>query len=157
MSHKHWTDSNFKEAVQQSVSIRQVLIRLGLRPIGGNYATVDRHIKRLSLSSSHFLGRGWNKGGTSISPRKIPLKDILVASSNYQSYKLKNRLFQSGLKHPRCELCDWHTRSTDGRVPVELDHINGNHSDNRIENLRILCPNCHSLQTTHRALNKRIG
>ncbi|QQS22454.1 HNH endonuclease [Candidatus Saccharibacteria bacterium] len=58
-------------------------------------------------------------------------------------------------KKPKCEICGWEERSIDGRIPVELDHINGIHSDNRLENLRILCPNCHSLQPTHRGRNKK--
>lgn len=56
---------------------------------------------------------------------------------------------------PRCELCDWAEMAEDGRIPVELDHINGDRYDNRIKNLRILCPNCHSLQSTHRGKNQK--
>lgn len=58
-----------------------------------------------------------------------------------------------------CEDCGWAKSSEDGRIPVELDHINGDRHDNRLENLRILCPNCHSLRLTHRGKNiqKRPG
>lgn len=65
----------------------------------------------------------------------------------------KKRLFVAGLKNQKCELCGW-VKSIDGRIPLELDHINGDVHDNRLENLRILCPNCHSIQPIHRALNK---
>jgi hypothetical protein len=72
------------------------------------------------------------------------------------SHQLKERLFREGLKRPACESCGWaEARPTDGRIPVELDHRNGDRNDNRLENLRILCPNCHALQPTHRALNRR--
>ncbi len=84
----------------------------------------------------------------------LPLEQVLRVGSRYQSFKLKKRLFLQGLKQPVCELCNWAQVAPDGRIPVELDHINGDHSDNRLENLRILCPNCHSLQPTHRGLNK---
>ena len=50
-------------------------------------------------------------------------------------------------------MCGWAKISIDGRIPLELDQINGNRHDNRLENLRILCPNCHSLQITHRGMN----
>lgn len=83
------------------------------------------------------------------------LEEILTRNSRYQSYKLKRRLFAAGLKKPSCELCGWSKEAKDGRIPLELDHMNGDRYDNRIENLRILCPNCHSLQPTHRGLNKR--
>ncbi len=57
------------------------------------------------------------------------------------------------LKKPECEECGWAKRSEDGRIPLELDHINGDSHDNRLENLRILCPNCRSLEPTHRGMN----
>ena len=78
----------------------------------------------------------------------------MIKNSTYQSYKLKKRLFESKLKLPKCEKCGWAKRSVDGRLPLELDHINGDRKDNRISNLRILCPNCHSLESTHRGLNR---
>ena len=84
---------------------------------------------------------------------KTDLNKILIQNSTFQSYKLKNRLFREGLKENKCEICGWAEKSEDGRIPLELDHVNGDHSDNRLENLRILCPNCHSLQKTHRGKN----
>ena len=85
---------------------------------------------------------------------RTKLEDILVKNSNFQSYKLKKRLFSAKLKKPRCELCGWAKKTADGRLPLELDHISGDSKDNRLENLRILCPNCHSLQPTHRGRNR---
>lgn len=115
---------------------------------------VKQAIARLEIDTSHFTGMGWNVG-LKFAPRKqMPLEKLLITNSTAQSFKLKKRLYASGLKQPECELCGWAKVSVDGRIPLELDHINGDHSDNRLENLRILCPNCHSLQPTHRGLNK---
>ncbi|MEN8253199.1 MAG: hypothetical protein ABFQ62_02375 [Patescibacteria group bacterium] len=90
---------------------------------------------------------------TGIGKPRIPLSEILVKNNSYQSFKLKKRLFAANLKKEACELCGWREKSLDGRIPVELDYINGDSRDNRLENLRILCPNCHSLQNTHRGRN----
>lgn len=82
-----------------------------------------------------------------------PLAEILVVGSYYQSYKLKKRLLDDGLKQGVCECCGlnvWRGQA----IPLELHHINGNNRDNRLENLLVLCPNCHALTDTYRGKNK---
>lgn len=150
---RRWTENQLRHAVESSTSIRSALKKLGLRATGGNYEQLKKYVQELKVSTSHFKGRGWSKGLRGINRPQIPLPDILIKGSLYQSHKLKNRLFREGLKKPACEECGWSKMSPDGRVPIELDHINGDRHDNRIENLRILCPNCHSLKPTHRGRN----
>jgi len=133
-----------------------VLLDLGLVPAGGNYEQIKKRVKMLGLNTRHFTGSRWNVGERRKQTRfGVPAKQLLKKNSDFQSYKLKNKLFKEGYKKQKCELCGWCEVSKDGRIPVELDHINGDRHDNRIENLRILCPNCHSLQPTHRGRNKR--
>jgi len=153
---RSWTDGQLVEAVKHKYSIRAVIIELGLIPAGGNYVQTKSRIRELGLSTAHFKGMGWNAGTTYHTSCRQPLENLLVDNIDVQSYKLKKRLYESGLKQPKCELCGWKKSSSDGRIPLELDHINGNRRDNRIENLRILCPNCHSLQPTHRGKNKKV-
>ena len=155
MRRRSWTEKQLRDAVAQSISYRKVLGRLKLREAGGNYEQVRKYIRELRLDTSHFKGRGWNKGMKGIIRPKISLKEILVVGSSFQSFKLKRRLFAVGLKLPYCEECGWAKRSEDGRVPLELDHINGDRHDNRLENMRVLCPNCHSLKPTHRGRNMK--
>lgn len=150
---RSWTDEELIAAVKESRSVRMVIIKLGLIPAGGNYVQVYYRIKDLELDNSHFTGKRWNTGLRYESKTKPKLAQLLTVDSRVQSYKLKHRLFTEGIKSPVCELCGWCQESKDGRIPVELDHINGVHTDNRLENLRILCPNCHSLQSTHRGKN----
>lgn len=145
-----WTETQLIEAVKVSISYRQVLVKLGLREAGGNYVQIKKYIDELELSTTHFKGRGWNAGLTGIGKPIFSLEQILVKGSFFQSFKLKQRLFTAGLKSQNCEECGWAKRTTDGYLPLELDHINGDRYDNRLENLRVLCPNCHSLTSTHR-------
>lgn len=150
-----WTEEQLKTAVKEAYSYRQVLTKLKLREAGGNYEQVKKYIGELKLSTEHFRGKAWNRGLTGIGVYRIPLEKILVAGSYFQSFKLKNRLFAAGLKQKACEECGWSKSTHDGYLPLELDHINGDRHDNRLENLRVLCPNCHSLKPTHRGRNRR--
>lgn len=152
-----WTEEQLVSAVKHSRSIRQVIHALGLIPAGGNYAQIQSRISKLKLDTSHFLGMGWSKGMPFARKAPIVLEKILVKDSSYQSFKLKRRLFEAGIKKKECEECGWKKISEDGRLPLELDHINGDRKDNRLENLRVLCPNCHSLKSTHRGRNKKKG
>lgn len=152
---RSWSDQELIEAVVGSKSYRSVLLRLKLIPAGGNYESIKRRIGELQIDTTHFTGKGWNVG-LDFKPKPAAPLNLLLTKDNWvQSYKLKNRLILAGLKPNKCEICGWGQQTQDGRVPVELDHVNGDHYDNRIENLRILCPNCHSLQSTHRGKNKK--
>lgn len=150
-----WTVHKLRQAAQSSTSVRQIIIKLGLVPAGGNYVQIQRALLYHKIDTSHFTGQGWRKDRTFAFAPRTSLDAILVKDGTFQSFKLKQRLFRDGIKTPRCELCGWAEMSADGRIPIELDHINGDRYDNRIENLRILCPNCHSLQGTHRGMNKK--
>jgi hypothetical protein len=151
MSSKY-TEEQFIEAVKTSTSVRQVLSKIGVKEAGGNYKVAKDKIKRLNLDTSHFTGMGWLKGQTHKHTTK-PIEYYLTEDSYHQSYKLKLRLIAEGIKQHRCEECgiiEWRGKPT----PIELDHINGNNRDNRLENLRLLCPNCHAQTPTYRGRNK---
>jgi Zn finger protein HypA/HybF involved in hydrogenase expression len=143
-----------EEAVKNSFSFAQVLKNIGLAPKGGNYRILQRKIKELGLDISHFTGKGHLKGKTHNWSKKIALEKILVEDSNYQSFKLKNRLIKEGLIFNKCYECGLQNTWNGKAINLHLDHINGNNTDNRLENLRILCPNCHSQTDTYSGKNK---
>jgi hypothetical protein len=152
---RSWTIEQLEDAVKHSTSIRQVIRKLGLRGAGSNYAQMHKYIEEFALNIDHFKGQAWNKGLQLVGKPRLTLDQILVNGSTFQSYKLKQRLIAASLKPSECELCGWAKITPDGRLPLELDHINGNRWDNRLENLRILCPNCHSHTPTYRAKNRK--
>jgi len=147
-----YTDEQFIEAVKTSLSYRQVLSKLGLKQAGGNYAVMKQRIQSMNLDTSHMTGQAHLKGKTHDYTKK-PIEYYLTQNSYHQSYKLKNRLLEEGIKQHKCEECGI-THWNDKITPIELDHINGNRYDNRLENLRLLCPNCHAQTETYRGKNK---
>lgn len=150
MRQRSWKIDELRRAVADSRSIRQVIKKLKLIPAGGNYKQIEKYIKENSLSTDHFLGQGWNLGLDFVPNPAIPLKKILIKESNFQTHKLKKRLFKEKVKQERCEICGWAEVSADGRIPLELNHKNGDPHDHRLKNLEILCPNCHSLKPHYR-------
>ncbi len=148
-----WTEDEFKSAVLDSSSVRQVLDKLGLAPTGGNYKQFHRYVEEFDLDTSHFTGQHWRKGNKTPSVKSKPLSDILVDGSFYSSSRLRLRLIHEGVfdaKCFRCQNAEWQGFN----IPLELEHKNGVNTDNRIENLCLLCPNCHALTSTYRGKNK---
>jgi hypothetical protein len=151
-----WSDDDLKRAVAENVSLAGVLRTLGYTPSGGMHRYLRAYIADLGLDISHFRGQGWSRGLTLPRGRpRLSLDEILVRNSPYRSTSnLRQRLIAEGLKEARCEHCglsEWMGRE----LPLALDHVNGDPTDNRLENLRILCPNCHALTDTWCARNRK--
>ena len=148
-----YTIEEFKKSVEESYSIAQALTKLGLSPRGGNYRVFKKFQKLYNIDTSHFTGQGHMKGKTH-NFNTVPLSEILVKDYEYSSNKLRKRLISEGLKKHRCECCGL-TEWLGEPIPLELDHIDGDHSNNLFENLKILCPNCHAKTPTYRGKNKK--
>jgi hypothetical protein len=205
---KTWTDEQLRAAVAQATNVSQVLRKLGLRPVGGNYDTIRHYVKELQLDTrhwtipqrrsvpleefrqavcdsdsvasalarmgwpatgttrrrfkelveyygletSHFLGQASHRGKTY--PERVrPASDYLALNGvAIRSHELRRKLIAEGIFDPECATCG-STTWQGCHVPLELEHKNGNRNDNRLENLALLCPNCHALTPTYRGRN----
>lgn len=127
-----------------------MLSSLKLEQAGGNYAMVKKYIEHFQIDTAHFKGHAWNKGLKVETRPKRTLEEILARGVYYKSFELKQRLFSAGLKPQLCQECGWAERTPEGHLPLEIHHVNGDPCDNRLENLQIVCPNCHSLKPNYR-------
>jgi hypothetical protein len=152
---KH-TKESLTPLVEQSISFSEVLQKLGIKKTGGNFRLIKFRIEEYGIPTNHFLGLGWALGRTSQTCDKIKKnvarnsfseEDIFKENSPYSYHSnLLKKLLKKGYKNC-CAICDifeWLGKP----IRLHVDHINGKPNDNRLENLRIICPNCHQQTTT---------
>lgn len=162
ISHFTFSKSSYKiedliNAVKNSLTISEVCRNLKIKENGGNFKSINNKIKINKIDISHFTGKAWNTGDRFIhNGIKYSTIDILVENSTYSRYHLKNRLINEGLLEYKCLICDNRGEWLNNKLVLQLDHINGKNDDNRIENLRLLCPNCHSQTSTFSGNNQKI-
>jgi Zn finger protein HypA/HybF involved in hydrogenase expression len=139
-----YDEKKFIEVCSESNSMREASIKLGI-----HFNTFKRIALKLGCYSTNIGGRG----GTKPKRNAMSLEEILQGKHpTYQTYKLKLRLISEGIKVNVCERCgvsEWNGSP----LNCELDHIDGDRSNHRLENLKILCPNCHSQTPTFRSKN----
>ncbi|TXS29879.1 HNH endonuclease [Streptomyces sp. ms191] len=150
-----WTREVLEPVVAASTSVSDVLRRLGLDVVGGHHANISRRIKAYGIDTSHFRAPSRAPG-----VRGRPPEEILVEQApgrraeRVSSRRLKQALTARGVAE-RCALCGLPPTWLGEPLPLEVDHVDGDWRNNRIENLRLLCPNCHSTTDTYRGRGKR--
>ena len=144
---KKLEDEEFINLVKKSKSIGQVLAFFGLENKGSNYKTVRRRIDELKIDTSHF-DVSYKKMISANMKKVIPLEQVLIKNSTYNRKSLKKRIIKEKLLPNNCLICGlnkWNGKD----LSLILDHINGDSKDNRLQNLRLVCPNCNSQLETH--------
>ena len=151
MRNSKWTDEEFINAVKTSFSRRELAEKLGLK-IPGCYNTIKVNIKRLNLDTSHFIKAPNNK------PRAHYSFDELfcIGSKAHQTIR-KNYITKNKLINYVCAVCGLGNQYNSKSLTLTLDHINGDRQDNRLENLRFVCPNCHSQTDNYASKNIKVG
>lgn len=145
------SNKEFEDLIKSSFSSSECLRKLKLSTKGSaSRTTLKRRIKELVLDTSHFKAGGYS---TFNKNSKYTLEKILIENSSYTSTSsLKIKLLKENLLTYECNICkiqEWNSKP----ITLQLDHINGVNNDNRIENLRLLCPNCHSQTDTYAGKN----
>lgn len=136
------SDEQIKEAYEKYETLHIASVELGMTTV-----SLWRRAKRIGLA--------WkDKNYRSVNPKKIPIIEILEGKHPYyQTLKLKKRLIKEGIKENKCDICniiEWNGKL----LYMQLDHIDGNSHNHRLENLRMICPNCHSQTETYCGKNK---
>ena len=135
----------FINVCENSLSMSEAAVKLNL-----HYNTFKRYAQLYGCWKPNQSGKGMKKN---ITANTIPLQDILDGKyPQYQTFKLKRRLFKEHIKENKCEICgitNWNGKP----IQMELHHKDGNRTNHKLENLQILCPNCHSQTETFRAKN----
>lgn len=139
MSKYLWDKEKLQKAITEGISYSDVLRRMNIPTAGNNQSTLKRKIKEFNLDISHFTFRREKKNES----KQIPIDDYLNNKKFIKTSDLKEKLIKAGLKLSKCEKCgisEWQGAP----LVIQLHHINGNSKNNNLNNLQLLCPNCHS-------------
>lgn len=150
------TDQEFSGLVKSSLNISEVLFKLGYTTKGNSwgYSQVRQRMTDLNLTGKDF--RGKSAMITSIKKREINYEDLFKENCKHTRTVLRRYIRRNNLLPYKCAICgctEWQGKT----LSLELDHINGINNDNRLENLRFLCPNCHSQTVTYGSRNQKLS
>ena len=149
------TDEQFRSLIKESTTISEVLFKLGYTVKGNSwaYSLVRRRMSDLNISHEEFKG----KSALHIPVEKeVDPSKLFTENSKHNRSVLRRYIIKNNLIPYRCAICgaiEWQGKT----LSLELDHINGVNNDNRLENLRFLCPNCHSQTTTYGSRNQQLN
>lgn len=148
----NWDEKLLRDAIKKSQCKSDVLRNLGISTKSGNFQTLDKYLKKYNIDDSnlvydHKRGNKWTK--------KRLNDEVFCDNSTVSKNTLKNRIFKENLIEYKCSLCGLRDFWNGNKIQLQIDHINGKNDDNRMENLRYLCPNCHSQTETYCMGNKK--
>lgn len=151
-----WSKETLEKAVKTSNNVAECLRSLGLIS-GSNQNTFWKYIGIHYIDTSHFEVKGGKKHSRASTTKTSNTSELLVQDSPVGTATVKKRILQEQLIDYKCFLCGLEDTWNDQPIVLHLDHINGDNRDNRLQNLRFLCPNCHSQTDTYCGKNSDHG
>ncbi|MFE3721419.1 HNH endonuclease signature motif containing protein [Streptomyces cyaneofuscatus] len=148
-----WTKEILQAAVGSSTNMCEVLRRLGVEVVGGQHTHISRRVKALGIDTSHFSAPPRTGDVRRRRPEELLVDQSQNLARRIPGERLKRAMIALGAAE-RCALCGTGRTWRERPLPLEVDHIDGNWRNNRPENLRLLCPNCHSTTDTYRGRGK---
>lgn len=160
MALRPYTKEWLEELCSESYSLAEVLKKAGRAAGGGgSQATLKKKIEEFEIDISHFTGQAWAKGKTQEtdarvkSKEKYSLEEVFCKDSPVTQKVLRGYVERHQVLEYKCINCGCDGNWQNGIIALEIDHIDGDNSNNEISNLRYLCPNCHALTDTYRGRN----
>ncbi len=142
-----YTKEVLTKLVSESLTVAEVLRKLGLKQSGGAHSHISKKIKEFKINNSHFLGSSFNTRLNYIHKKRTPDEILILRESGTRKVALQLRRALIEIEREyKCEICNLKDSWNNQEIRLEIDHKNNNWLDNRAENLRFLCPNCHSQQ-----------
>jgi len=150
MSTTKYTKEVLEPAVRASNSVAGVLRYLKVKQAGGSQAYIARRIREFNIDTSHFTGAGWAKGTVALNQKSSEkvLRILPIGSNRAKTYQLIRAMKEEGVDYA-CALCYNDGTWLGKKLVLHVDHVNGDWLDNRLENVRFLCPNCHTQTETY--------
>jgi len=157
-----YTKQWLQELCVESFSFAEVLRKAERKQTGGNQETLKRKISEYEIDISHFTGQRWYDAPEKecnligLEREKYTLEEVFCKNSPVTQKTLRGYIERHKVLSYRCVKCGCDGRWQDGEIALEIDHIDGDCTNNQISNLRYLCPNCHALTETYRGRNKAL-
>ena len=156
---RQYTKEWLQELCQSSYSYAEVLNKAGRKQGGGAQQTLKKKIAEFEIDISHFTGQRWQESPNQ-SPQKgrekYSLEEVFIKNSPVTQKVLRGYVERHNVLEYKCVKCGCDGHWQDGKIALEIDHIDGDNSNNKIKNIRYLCPNCHALTETYRGRNKAL-
>ena len=156
-----YSKENIQKICSESYSYAEVIKKLGNIPRGGNYAIIKKYINLYNIDISHFTHQKWQSSPNQInnpnlhrSTEKWTYDTLFVKNSQAARKEVRKYILRHNIMKYQCQNCGCDGNWMGGIIALELDHIDGDNTNNEISNLRFLCPNCHALTDTYRGRNK---